>query len=111
LLDDSHLFYLFGPYVIPCFLLTFDFFSIPLKYGLCTIIKQLVVFLLVIPVICGSVESRCDNTKLFVYKLQLYYEFGTHFDFVICSYCYLYSFLDQFFCWTVDEFVPVVLTF
>jgi len=47
--------------------------------------------------ICGSVESRWDNTKLFVYKLQLYYEFGTHFDFVICSYFYLYSLIDHFF--------------
>lgn len=66
--------------------------------------------LVIYTLICGSVESRGDNTKLFVYKLQLYYEFGTHFDFVICSYFYLYSILDQFVCRTVGEFVPVVLT-
>jgi hypothetical protein len=61
--------------------------------------------------ICDIVKNMWDNTKWVVCKLQLYYEFGTHFDFVICSYCYLYLLLDQFVCWTVGEFIPIVFTF
>jgi hypothetical protein len=56
-------------------------------------------------------ESRWDNTKLFVYTLQLYYERGTHLYFVISASFYLYLLLDQFVCWTVDEFIPVVFAF